>query len=121
MRLSQSVGEYDTLLDDVATYFNYVYERNAHAHIALRYHTKQTNVPAPSRLCLQEMHRIDVKRNLVRNDSNLLVSCNSAIEVVQGLQFGALVHENVALEPPWQSLGDLVPGVDPRGHGENVV
>ena len=67
------------------------------------------------------MKRRIVDAHLMRNDSNLLVRSNGTIEVVQRLQLGALVLENVALNPPWQGLGELVLGVNPRGHGEDVI
>lgn len=60
-------------------------------------------------------------RYLVRNNSNLLVSSNGTIEMVQRLQYGALLHEDVTLEPPWQGLGELVLDMYPRGHGEDVI
>ena len=58
---------------------------------------------------------------LVRRNSNLLVGGNGTIEMVQRLQYGALLEEDVTLEPPWQGLGELVFSVYPGGHGEDVI
>lgn len=41
----------------------------------------------------------------------LFVRVPPRIEVVQWFEAHVLVHENVALEPVWKGLGDLILGV----------
>ena len=94
------------------------------AHLNLKYQNtiKECERTSPNGTTLNIISAPNLSnRHLVCNDSNLLISSNGTVEVVQRLQFGVLVPEYVTLDPPWQGFGELVLGVDPRGHSEDVI